>query len=84
MTTVTLPISKFKARCTEILREVEAGQKSVRVTRRGRVVARVGPPEVEGKLDFRSFFGAGSGVRFAKDFSPEESAAGEGEWEAAK
>ncbi len=84
MTTVTIPVSKFKARCTEILREVETGRKSVRVTRRGRVVARVGPPEENGKVDFRAFFGAGSGVRFAKDFSPEESAADAGDWEASR
>lgn len=82
MTTMTLPISKFKAHCTEILREVETGGKSVRVTRRGRIVARVGPPEEDGKMDFDQFFGAGSGIRFAKDFSPGESATSGSEWEA--
>ncbi len=39
-----MPISKFKAACTQVLREVAAAEKLVEVTNHGRVVAIVTPP----------------------------------------
>ena len=37
-------MTEFKQRCLEIIRQVERSGKSVAITRRGRVVARLQPP----------------------------------------
>lgn len=39
-----MPISKFKAACTKVLREVAAAEKLVEVTNHGKVVALISPP----------------------------------------
>lgn len=39
-----IAISEFKARCLAILDEVQKTKQSIRVTRRGRPIAEVGPP----------------------------------------
>jgi antitoxin (DNA-binding transcriptional repressor) of toxin-antitoxin stability system len=44
MTRVRMPISKFKATCTRVLREVAAAEKLVEVTNHGKVVALIIPP----------------------------------------
>ena len=47
MTTRTMQISKFKARCIETLREIDRTRKSVLVTLRGKPIAIVEPIEAE-------------------------------------
>ena len=39
-----IAISEFKAKCLAILDEVEKTKQPIRVTRRGRPIAEVGPP----------------------------------------
>ena len=45
MTTVKIPVTQFKAQCTKLLREVAAGKQSIQVTKHGRIMAVVNPPE---------------------------------------
>jgi prevent-host-death family protein len=39
-----ISVTEFKHRCLEIIRRVEESGKPVAITRRGKVVARLGPP----------------------------------------
>ena len=39
-----ISVTEFKQRCLEIIRQVERGGKTVAITRRGKVVARLQPP----------------------------------------
>ena len=39
-----ISVTEFKHRCLEIIRRVERSGKPVAITRRGKVVARLGPP----------------------------------------
>lgn len=38
-----ISVTQFRARCLELIRQVEAGGEEVRIRRRGRVVARLSP-----------------------------------------
>ena len=40
-----MPISEFKAKCTQVVREVGTKYKTVELTNRGKVIAQVIPPE---------------------------------------
>jgi antitoxin (DNA-binding transcriptional repressor) of toxin-antitoxin stability system len=40
-----IPVTQFKARCTALLRDLSAGSDPIEVTRKGKVVAIVTPPE---------------------------------------
>jgi prevent-host-death family protein len=57
-----MPISEFKAKCTQVVREVGTKYKTVELTNRGKVVARIVPPEPENKPDPQSFFGSLQGT----------------------
>ena len=46
-----MSISEFKAKCTQVVREVGSKYQTVELTNRGKVVARVVPPEPETKPD---------------------------------
>ncbi len=78
-----IPVSEFKARCTQILREVASSPYRVEVTNRGKVIAVVGPPQAKPAKDPKKFFGslAGSASHVGDIVAP---AADEGEWEAAR
>ncbi len=41
---MTIPITQFKARCLEVLKNLEPGAKPIQITRHGKVVACVVPP----------------------------------------
>lgn len=45
MTTKRIPVSKFKAHCTALLREMRAKPQRWQITNRGEVIAEVRPPE---------------------------------------
>ena len=47
MSATQLSVSEFKARCTSILRQLEAQPERIEVTNRGRVIAVVLPPTAE-------------------------------------
>ena len=53
-----MSISEFKAKCTQVVREVGTKYQTVELTNRGKVVAQVVPPEPETKPDPQSFFGS--------------------------
>ena len=75
-----LPVSAFKARCTQVLREIDATYETVEVTKRGRTVAIVNPvPET----DRHPLWGAlrGSVVEVADDF---DEPLDDKEWDAAR
>jgi len=44
-----IPISKFRARCLEIIRDVERNGESVLITKRGRPMAVLGPAHAESR-----------------------------------
>ncbi len=45
---MTIPVTEFKKRCLEILREVESRGEPIDISRRGRIVARISPLLTEG------------------------------------
>ena len=53
-----IAVSKFKARCTKLLRDVEQNKKTLEITNRGKVVAIVEPPKAENGPEPASFFGS--------------------------
>jgi prevent-host-death family protein len=65
MTKVQMPISKFKAACTEVLRGVAAAEKLVEVTNHGKVVALISPPPT--RKTRRSFWGSMREASVARD-----------------
>ena len=75
-----MSISEFKAKCTQVVREVGAEYKTIELTNRGKVVARVVPPERDQKLDPRKFFGSLRGTVTYKEGWDEP--LGEENWEA--
>lgn len=76
-----MPISEFKAACTQVLREVAAAEKLVEVTRHGRVVAVVAPPPRRAARV--SFWGSmGDASKAADDLV--KPAVSVGDWTAAK
>lgn len=64
---MNVPIAEAKAKFSELVKRVEAGEE-VLLTRHGKVVARLGPP-VAGKRDRQKLIGALRGkVWMAEDF----------------
>ena len=46
MKEITLPVTEFKAKCLRLLDDVEKKGDRIVITKRGRPVAQVGPPDV--------------------------------------
>jgi antitoxin (DNA-binding transcriptional repressor) of toxin-antitoxin stability system len=44
-----ISVTRFRARCLELIRRVETGGKPVDIKRRGKVVARLAPPPAAGE-----------------------------------
>ena len=57
-----MSISEFKAKCTQVVREVGVEYQAVELTNRGKVVARLVPPAVDEKPDPNQFFGSLKGT----------------------
>lgn len=77
-----MSVTEFKARCTQVVREVATQPYTVEITNRGRIVAVVSPPvAVPAKPE--AFWGSlkGSVLYIAPDF---DEPLGETEWEAAQ
>lgn len=74
-----ISVTQFRARCLELIRQVEAGGDEVRIHRRGRVVARLSPPPGSANSDtppWQALRGSGAlnaepehSVLAAQDFS---------------
>jgi prevent-host-death family protein len=60
--TMKMPVTKFKAKCTQILREVATKPYTVEVTNRGKVIAVVSPPKPKPKKDPTKYFGSLAGT----------------------
>lgn len=76
-----ISVTEFKQRCLDIIRRVEERGESVRITRRGRVVARLAAARVELQGEGKPWERLQSmGGRC--DFSPDESVLQEGDFEA--
>ena len=74
-----MSISEFKAKCTQVVREVGTKYKTVELTNRGKVIAQVVPPEPETKPDPQSFFGS---LRGTVSYQPGwDEPLGEDDWE---
>lgn len=70
-------ISEFKAKCLSMIEQIEKTKQPIRITRRGKVVAEVGPAK---PTDDRSWIGSMKETKILGDIiSP---AADEDEWEA--
>ena len=77
-----MPVSEFKAKCTQVLREVATHPYTVEITNRGKVIARVVPPEPEDKT-VNPAWGSlkGTVLYISDDF---DDPLGDEEWEASK
>ena len=53
-----IAVSEFKARCATLLREVQAEYKTIEVTRRGKVIAVIHPPESADAAQLGAFVGS--------------------------
>ncbi len=74
-----MSISEFKAKCTQVVREVGTEYKTIDLTNRGRVVAHVVPAQPDKKPDPRGFFGSLRGtVTYKKGW---DEPLGEKDWE---
>lgn len=60
-----MPISKFKAACTRVLREVAAAEQLIEITNHGKVVALISPPPARKRRG--SFWGSLHGASVAAD-----------------
>jgi prevent-host-death family protein len=78
-----MSVSEFKARCTQVVREVATEPYTVEITNRGKVVAVVAPPAAAAPADPAAFWGSlkGSVLYVAPDF---DEPLGEAEWEASR
>jgi antitoxin (DNA-binding transcriptional repressor) of toxin-antitoxin stability system len=83
MNNKALPISEFKAHCTEELRNVELGA-TLQITRHGKVVATVLPPQSPAAPEgLGDWIGSGSGmISFGPDYDPHDPAVDPESWEA--
>lgn len=81
MPTTRIPVSEFKARCTAILRGLDARPRRIEVTRRGRVIAVVSAPEAAGTPRPSAWLGSlrGSVLRYDAPCAP---AADPEDWDA--
>jgi prevent-host-death family protein len=72
MTTRQISISEFKAHCTEEIRQVEKGEVTLKLTRHGKTVAVVQPPQtLAPSASLKDWIGSGEGsVVFAPDYDP--------------
>ena len=79
--TMKLPVTKFKARCTKLLRELPQRGEPIEVTSRGKLVAVVSPPPPRGRRN--PAWGAlqGSVAFMAPDF---DEPLGDTDWEAGR
>ena len=79
-----IAMTEFKAKCTQVVREVATAPHTVEITKHGKVVAIVtAPPAAEAAKDPASFWGSlhGTVLYIATDF---DAPMGDGDWEAAR
>ena len=77
-----MSVTEFKAKCTQVLREVATHPYTVEITNRGRVIAVVSPPAPPKAPDPNTFWGSMKGTVLYIDPNFDEPM-GDDEWEAA-
>jgi prevent-host-death family protein len=77
-----MSVTEFKAKCTQVLREVATHPYTVEVTNRGKVIAVVSPPAPQEAPDPKTFWGSAKGTVIYIDPDFDEPM-GDDEWEAA-
>lgn len=74
-----VPVSEFKAHCTEYLRAVEGSEQPIQITRHGKVIAIVGKPADE---PLPGLLGAGKATgSLNESYDPHAPAFDEDDWE---
>ena len=74
-----IPVSEFKAKCSQIFRTIEEHSETVQVTKRGKIVAIVQPPSIE-KTNPKEFLDCLQGtVSYSNDW---DAPLGEKDWDA--
>ena len=76
-----MSITKFKTKCTSVVREVATGYKTIEITKRGKVVALVEPPPVGPKGNPAWGLMKGTVLNIADDF---DEPLGDKEWESGR
>jgi prevent-host-death family protein len=78
-----MSVTEFKAKCTQVLREVATHPYTVEVTKRGKTIAVVSAPEARPRKSPRQFFGSlkGTATHVADIVSP---ATDPKDWEACR
>ncbi len=76
-----MSVSEFKAKCTNVLREVSTEYKTVEVTKRGKIIAVIEPPKPATKLNPAWGSLKGKVTYVAKNF---DEPLGDEEWEASR
>lgn len=78
-----VPVTDFKAHCTEYLRAVENGEDSIQITRHGKVVAKLMKSDsTDGFQSVSEWIGGGRGtVVFSPNYDPHAPAFEDDEWE---
>ncbi len=73
-------VTEFKSKCTQFIRDVADLNQTIEITKRGKIVAVVVPPELSNEIDPHKFLGCLEGtVSYAPDW---EQPLGEDDWEA--
>ena len=78
-----ISMSEFKAKCTQVVREVSTAPDIVEITKHGKVVAVVTAPRSETKHEPRFYWGSLRGTVLYLDPSFDEPM-GDSEWEASR
>jgi antitoxin (DNA-binding transcriptional repressor) of toxin-antitoxin stability system len=74
-----VPVTEFKARCTEFLRAVENGEPSIQITRHGKVIGILNP---DNSTPVPPLLGAGLATgRLNPSYDPQAPAYDEDDWE---
>lgn len=73
--------SEFKAKCLQLIAQMQKDGQPVTITKRGKVVAELGPDPSTGD-SFKSSFGILKSDSYRFDVEPEEPACDPDDWEA--
>ena len=77
-----ISVSEFKTKCTKIIRDVATLKQTIEITKRGKIVAIVAPPDPPKKIDPYEFLDCLRGtVIYAPDW---DQPLGEDDWAACK
>ena len=77
-----IPVTEFKAHCTEYLRAIENGEPPIQITRHGKVIALVTLPQPDEPQNVAEWIGSGRATAsFSPSYDPHAPAFDEDDWE---